>query len=104
EQLDDAELAAIPTSPHVIGAEASPETFQGPRVRGSAPFLRGHGLEIGAGMNPQQLPPGASCELFELRDAEEVARIQSAGSGIAVRAEDVPSVTAIYEIPVHTAA
>jgi SAM-dependent methyltransferase len=99
EQLGDAELAAIPTSPHVIGAEPSPEAFQQPRFRVSEPFLRGRGLEIGAGISPQHLPSGAVAELFELRDAAEVARIQSAGSGVAVRAEDVPRFRPMDEIP-----
>jgi SAM-dependent methyltransferase len=99
ETIDGAELVAIPTSPHVIGAEPSADVFQAPRARLSAPFLCGHGLEIGAGMNPQWLPPGATCELFELRDAAEVARIQSAGSGVAVPAADVPPFRRLDEIP-----
>jgi SAM-dependent methyltransferase len=99
ETVDPVEIETIPTSPVVIGAEPSPEAFQKPRLRASAPFLRGRGLEIGAGMNPQWLPSGVACERFDLRGAAEIARLESATREHGLRPDEVPAVHAVEEIP-----
>lgn len=41
----------------------------------SAPFLRGHGLEIGPGASPQRLPAGVVCEYFDKRTESELAEL-----------------------------
>jgi len=38
-------------------------------------FLKGRGLEIGAGVTPQRLPPGASCRLYDLRTTAELTSL-----------------------------
>jgi SAM-dependent methyltransferase len=98
QRISDAELEAIPTSQLVIGAEPSFVDRDAARLRASAPFLAGRGLEIGAGMTPQPLPPGALGELFELRSAAEVARMEAASRAAAVRPEDVPRFRSLDDI------
>ncbi len=41
----------------------------------SKPFLRGKGIEIGAGASPQKLPKGAVCEYFDKRSTQELAQL-----------------------------
>ena len=41
----------------------------------SAPYLRGTGIEIGAGMSPQRLPEGSICEYFDKRSASELSAL-----------------------------
>ena len=92
------ELDAVPTSPVVIGAPPAYEACHAARLRVSAPFLSGHGIEIGAGMNPQRLPAKATCELFELRDRAELARIENSTRDGLLRPEDVPAARPLEEI------
>lgn len=42
------------------------------RANASSPFLRGSGIEIGAGTSPQRLPPGAEALYFDSRNVEEL--------------------------------
>lgn len=98
ETLDAAEIEAIPTSPIVIGEESAFAPIQEARLRASGPFLRGRGIEIGAGLNPQRLPAGVECERFDLREAGELARIETAGRGHDVGADQVPSCRGLHEI------
>jgi hypothetical protein len=98
ETVDPATLEAIPTSAIVIGAESAFEPIHEARLRTSGPFLRGRGIEIGAGLNPQRLPAGVVCERFDLRDADELARIEAAGRGQDISADQVPTSRAMHEI------
>lgn len=42
------------------------------RLQASAPWLRGRGLEIGAGPNPQPLPDGCACAYYDVRTIGEL--------------------------------
>ena len=42
------------------------------RYRMAESFLSGRGIEIGAGVNPQRLPKGATCEYFDKRNDGEL--------------------------------
>ncbi|HET6514615.1 MAG TPA: hypothetical protein VFG09_05595 [Thermodesulfovibrionales bacterium] len=50
-------------------------TFQSIRYNVSSSFLSGHGIEIGAGPNPQKLPESATCEYFDKRNEQELAAL-----------------------------
>ncbi len=43
------------------------------RAKIAAPYLRGRGAEIGAGVSPQALPPGTICEIYDKRTKAELA-------------------------------
>lgn len=45
----------------------------------SKTFLKGRGIEIGAGANPQRLPEGAECEYFDKRSTEELSELFKVG-------------------------
>jgi SAM-dependent methyltransferase len=42
------------------------------RFRMAEPFFSGRGIEIGAGVNPQRLPKGVTCEYFDKRNEREL--------------------------------
>jgi len=42
------------------------------RYRIAEPFFSGRGIEIGAGVNPQRLPKGVTCEYFDKRNEREL--------------------------------
>ena len=44
------------------------------RYRMAEPFLSGRGIEIGAGVNPQRLPKGVTCEYFDKRNDGELLK------------------------------
>jgi len=45
------------------------------RVRIAGRHLRGSGIEIGAGANPQPIPRRATCRHYDIRDASELAEL-----------------------------
>lgn len=98
ELLSDAEIEAIPTSPVVVGVDPPVAERDGARLRTSAAFLHGRGIELGAGMSPQPLPADVACELFDLREPEEIARLEGLTRGDGLRTEDVPRSRSIDEI------
>jgi hypothetical protein len=62
--------------------EASNETIVGAirdidsiRYEVSRCFLNGHGIEIGAGTNPQPLPSGCKCDYFDIRTNEQILEL-----------------------------
>lgn len=63
------------------------------RFEVSQEWLSGHGLEIGAGANPQQLPAGAHATYFDKRDDAGLAAMFDASDA------SIPSVAPIEEIP-----
>jgi len=64
-----------------------PPDWWGYRVRAevSRDFLQGHGIEIGPGSSPQQLPPGATALYFDKRDAASLGELMRADIGFEVR-------------------
>lgn len=69
-QISDEELNAIPTG-ETIGT--TDKRIYEIRYEIIAPFLKGLGIEIGAGAYPQLLPEGATCEYYDKRDEKELA-------------------------------
>jgi SAM-dependent methyltransferase len=45
------------------------------RFEVSKPFIKGRGIEIGAGASPQRLPDGASCCYFDKRNPGELGKL-----------------------------
>ncbi|MBA4372479.1 MAG: hypothetical protein C0402_06410 [Thermodesulfovibrio sp.] len=41
----------------------------------ASPYLRGTGIEIGAGVSPHPLPPGVECEYYDKRSERELAEL-----------------------------
>lgn len=56
-------------------ATQTPPAPAEPRFDTSKPYLRGVGMEIGAGAFPQRLPEGVKCEYFDKRDAAGLAAL-----------------------------
>ncbi len=62
------------------------------RFEATKAFLRGKGIEIGAGANPQHLPDGATCEYYDIRTTEQLAVLFKSEIKYDVRSVDeVPS-------------
>lgn len=61
------------------------ETRDRIRYEVTAGFLRGNGIEIGAGVFPSRLPDGASANSYDLRNAEELTRLFGRPPGDKVR-------------------
>ncbi len=54
------------------------------RLQASGPWLRGRGLEIGAGPNPQPLPQGCECRYYDLRTDAELQELFAGHAGTPV--------------------
>lgn len=55
------------------------------RFQATAPYLEGHGVELGAGPNPQKVPEGVQVTHLDIRTAEQLAKYFNAEADYAVR-------------------
>ncbi|RME91453.1 MAG: asparagine synthase (glutamine-hydrolyzing), partial [Candidatus Hydrogenedentota bacterium] len=55
--------------------ERNMRTTDAIRYKVTKPFLRGNGIEIGAGANPQPLPEGVTCEYYDKRTEDELVQL-----------------------------
>lgn len=88
QAVDGEETQAPPPRPIPAPVPEGMTAIDFYRVEAANGFLRGKGIEIGAGTSPQPLPDGATCEYYDIRTTEQLAKLFKSEMKYDVRSVD----------------